>query len=98
MQPQYAYQTAPMNMMPTFEEGGRVKDTYGLENAAEMLRQRGRGDDTILAHITPEEAGILKLMGGSGTVNPYTGLPEFGLIKSIGKEFKRAGSSVGKEI
>jgi len=71
--PQYAY--APP--MPTFEKGGRVKETYGLENAAEMIRRRGRGDDTILAHITPQEAGILKLLGGSGTINPYTGLPEF---------------------
>jgi hypothetical protein len=92
--------------MPTFEGGGRVKDTYGLRNAAEQLRERGRGDDTILAHINPQEAGILKLMGGSGTINPYTGLPEFGKwykaitdpIESVGKEIGRVGSSIGKEI
>lgn len=44
---------------------------------AEMLRQMGRGRDTILAHITPEEAQMLMDMGGSGDTNPNTGLPEF---------------------
>jgi len=98
--PQYAYGPP----MPTFERGGRVKETYGLENAAEMIRRRGRGDDTILAHINPQEAGILKLLGGSGTTNPYTGLPEFKFlpgIKSIpiiGKPLYKAGSQIGKAI
>ena len=41
------------------------------------LEQKGRGPDTILAHITPEEAQLLKDHGGSGTINPETGLPEF---------------------
>jgi hypothetical protein len=108
MQPQYAYQTAPMNMMPTFEGGGRVKGTYGLRNAAEMLRRQGRGDDTVLAHINPQEAGILKLMGGSGTINPYTGLPEYRKwYKDVQKAFKstpivgdiyKGVSSIGKEV
>lgn len=44
---------------------------------AEMIRRFGRGEDKILAHITPEEAAMLKDSGGSGTVNPMTGLPEF---------------------
>ena len=44
---------------------------------AEMIRQFGRGDDKILAHITPEEAAMLKEQGGSGEMNPMTGLPEF---------------------
>jgi hypothetical protein len=113
MQPQYAYQTAPMNMpmMPTYRKGGDVEQTYGLRNAAEMIRERGRGDDTVLAHITPEEAGILKLLGGSGTINPHTGLPEYGKLsktwKQITKPIKQApilgdiykvGSSIGKEV
>lgn len=93
--PQYAY--APP--MPTFEGGGRVKETYGLENAAEMLRRQGRGEDTVLAHITPQEAGILQLLGGSGTINPYTGLPEFGILKKIvPKPIYKLGSKIGKEI
>jgi hypothetical protein len=101
--PQYAY--APP--MPAFEKGGRVKETYGLENAAEMIRRQGREDDTVLAHITPQEAGILKLLGGSGTINPYTGLPEFkswnpfksdNVYSSAAKEIGRVGSSIGKEL
>jgi len=52
----------------------------GLGNAqelAELLRQMGRGPDSMLAHITPEEAQMLLESGGSGTINPMTGLPEF---------------------
>lgn len=44
---------------------------------AEMLRRMGRRGDTMLAHITPEEADMLMQAGGSGTTNPATGLPEF---------------------
>ena len=44
---------------------------------AEMLRMMGRNGDTMLAHITPEEAQMLFNMGGAGTQNPQTGLPEF---------------------
>jgi len=49
----------------------------GARELAEMLRQMGRGPDTVLAHITPEEAEMLMRMGGSGDMNPNTGLPEF---------------------
>jgi hypothetical protein len=49
----------------------------GARELAEMLRQMGRGPDTVLAHITPEEAEMLMQMGGSGNMNPNTGLPEF---------------------
>jgi len=48
-----------------------------LPALAEMLRSKGRGKDTMLAHITPREAALLKKRGGSGTTNPDTGLPEF---------------------
>jgi hypothetical protein len=48
-----------------------------IAQLAEMIRQMGRGNDKILAHITPEEAAMLKEQGGSGEINPMTGLPEF---------------------
>lgn len=48
-----------------------------MKGIAQLLQAQGRHGDTMLAHITPEEAGILKLLGGSGTINPDTGLPEF---------------------
>jgi hypothetical protein len=49
----------------------------GARQLAEMIRRLGRGNDTVLAHITPEEAEMLRKKGGSGTINPETGLPEF---------------------
>jgi hypothetical protein len=48
-----------------------------MPSITEMLRNQGRGGDTMLAHINPQEAEILKQLGGSGTINPNTGLPEF---------------------
>ena len=44
---------------------------------ARMLGAMGRGNDSLVAHITPREALALKAMGGSGTTNPYTGMLEF---------------------
>jgi hypothetical protein len=48
-----------------------------LKDAAQHLQSYGRHGDTMLAHINPEEAALLKARGGSGTINPDTGLPEF---------------------
>ena len=44
---------------------------------AKMLEGKGRGKDTVLAHITPKEAAVLKAAGGRGSRNPHTGLLEF---------------------
>lgn len=48
-----------------------------LRALAQVLRNKGRGKDTVLAHITPQEAKLLKERGGRGSINPDTGLPEF---------------------
>ena len=51
-----------------------------IQAAAEMIRKAGKqtaGADTVLAHITPEEAAKLKAEGGSGRTDPKTGLPHF---------------------
>ena len=48
-----------------------------LKTLAQLLKSRGKGRDTVLAHITPEEAQLLKDEGGSGTINEETGLPQF---------------------
>jgi hypothetical protein len=50
---------------------------FPLPALAQLVRAGGRGKDTILAHITPEEAQVLKDRGGSGKTNPNTGLPEY---------------------
>jgi hypothetical protein len=99
MSPQYAF--APtMPMMPSmsgilpgmmgqtmpqmnFKKGGIAS----LPAMAEEVQDAGRRGDTMLAHITPEEAGILQLLGGSGTINPETGLPEY-FVKRLRRFFK----------
>ena len=48
-----------------------------LARLARVLQERGHGTDTILAHINPEEAQLLKEHGGSGAINPDTGLMQF---------------------
>jgi hypothetical protein len=48
-----------------------------LQKYAALAARKGRGGDTMLAHINPAEASLLKAHGGSGTINPDTGLPEF---------------------
>ena len=54
-----------------------VLKTDSLKPLAQILRSKGRKGDTVLAHISPKEAARLKREGGSGTINPDTGLPEF---------------------
>ena len=86
-------QQPSMSQMPEpqgFQKGG-------LAGAAEALRRKGRGGDTILAHINPQEARMLKSMGGSGTINPATGLVEFkgGPIGAIGDAIGGAFKAVG---
>lgn len=64
--------------------------------AAERLEELGRGGDTILAHINPREAALLKAAGGSGTINPHTGLLEFS-DAGVGESWSGGGTetSVG---
>ena len=55
----------------------------GIAEAARMTMSKGRGNDTMLAHITPKEAKMLRSKGGAGIINPNTGLPEYDLWSSI---------------
>jgi hypothetical protein len=98
-------QEMPMGMSPDMPvemaEGGIAQIPQMTPIAREMAAM-GRNGDTMLAHITPQEAMMLQRMGGSGTINPYTGLPEFFLkkmFKSIGKAVKKfAKSTVGRIV
>ena len=81
--------TELMNRMGT--QGSQMFAKGGLATVANQLAAKGRYGDTMLAHINPREAEVLRQMGGSGTINPHTGLPEFFLgkiFKSVGKIFK----------
>jgi hypothetical protein len=72
----------PEAMGPGSQEPMAMK-SGGLADAARALQAKGRGRDTILAHINPQEAEMLRRAGGLGTRNPYTGLPEYGFFKDL---------------
>jgi hypothetical protein len=81
---------APMEMSPVVEGlEPMAMAKGGLADVAKYLASQGRNGDSILAHITPAEARLLKAMGGSGTINPKTGLPEF-FLKKLFKGVKKA--------
>jgi hypothetical protein len=58
-----------------------------LQLAAQHMASRGRGPDTTLVHMAPQEVAglqaLAKAHGGSLTTNPDTGLPEAGFLSSI---------------
>lgn len=71
----------------------------GLADVSAYLAAQGRNGDTLLAHITPAEARLLKSRGGAGTINPVTGLPEYfkKFFKSVTNVVKKVlASPVGR--
>jgi hypothetical protein len=91
---QSAKQQAPASMEPpaTMARGG-------IAEAARTLMNQGRGEDSMLAHITPKEAHLLRMHGGAGTMNPSTGLPEFGNIfenffNGVGDVLNKVGDGI----
>jgi len=76
-----------------FADGGLAT----LKPIAAAMAQMGRNGDTMLAHITPAEARMLRARGGSGTINPYTGLPEF-FFKSIFRAAKKVVKGAAKVV
>ena len=59
----------------------------GLPAAARAIQSKGRGNDTMLVHMTPNEVkglqSIAMAHGGSLSINPKTGLPEAGFLDSV---------------
>jgi hypothetical protein len=55
-----------------------------LTGQADRLSRAGRGDDTMLMHVTPDEVqGLASLAPGMMTINPETGLPEAGWFRNL---------------
>jgi hypothetical protein len=54
---------------------------------AQQLQSMGRGEDSMLVHMTPGEVnslqGLAMAAGGSLTINPQTGLPEASFLKKL---------------
>lgn len=61
----------------------RVAMRRGGLASMRTLAARGRLGDTMLAHVSPEEAALLKARGGAGTLNPETGLPQYFSLKKL---------------
>ena len=70
---------------------GGLPALSGLDNRmnpmAQQLQSQGRGEDSMLIHMTPDEVnslqGLAMAHGGSLTINPETGLPEAGFLKKL---------------
>jgi hypothetical protein len=57
------------------------------QQSAQGLASLGRGNDSMLVHMTPNEVqglqGLAMAHGGSLTINPQTGLPEAGILDLV---------------
>lgn len=55
--------------------------------SAQNVQQYGRGQDSMLVHMTPDEVnslrGLAQQFGGDLSTNPHTGLPEAGILGKI---------------
>jgi len=88
--------------------GGNYSNRYmaaeGMKFSPQELNKiakAGRNGDTMLAHINPQEAALLKSLGGSGTINPATGLNEYGYgnpLNVISDVVGGVGSVVGDVV
>ena len=60
-----------------------------LHKFAEQVAANGRGDDSLLVHMTPDEVQRLQAFaeanGTTMTINPDTGLPEAGFLSDLFK-------------
>jgi hypothetical protein len=58
-----------------------------LHQLAKHVQNQGRGNDTMLMHVTPNEVkglqSLAKAAGGSLSINPNTGLPEANFLESV---------------
>ncbi len=83
--------TAPSLGTPIPGTTGGLPSQQGLSVAhnpmAKQLQSMGRGEDSVLVHMTPNEVnslqGLAMASGGSLTINPHTGLPEAGWLGKL---------------
>jgi len=61
-----------------------ILDTYSVKEKVQLLKELyqdisgyGINGDEELAHVNSLEVGVLKSLGGSGTLNDVTGLPQY---------------------
>jgi hypothetical protein len=70
-----------------WDAGGRIHSYAQGGSIPQGIASLGRGQDSMLVHMTPGEVqGLQRLamsQGGSLTINPQTGLPEAGFLSSM---------------
>jgi hypothetical protein len=98
--PMGVYGVSPMDVAaPTMGKGASAVNSAvnagramgfaegGVASLANQIQSKGRGQDTMLVHMTPGEVKGLQALamsqGGSLTINPQTGLPEAGFLSKI---------------
>lgn len=85
-----------------YAKGGRVTkrsmpSISEMMQRAESIRKKGQREDTVLAHINPEEAQFLAQNFGAD-INPHTGLPQFGLFSNPMKWLAGSAGGIGGAI
>jgi len=69
-----------------------------MKQLAQGIASLGRGNDTQLVHMTPNEVGAMQnfamSQGGSLTTNPHTGLPEAGFLDKMLPTLLGVGASL----
>ena len=94
-------QGMPQQGMPPQGMPMRMAAKGGMLGIAN-LADKGRFGDTELVHVNQQEKDMLQQMGGSGTINPATGLREYNpaiiaqLLKSGVKLTKSQLAKIGK--
>lgn len=73
-----------------FAKGGHV-----LAEAAKT-QNAGRGDDSMMLHMSPEEYQAIEAMWGPAEINPNTGIGEYGFLSKIWKKVKSAVKKIFK--
>ena len=74
--------------------GGYVEQAYAkggaVKAAAARTRNAGRGEDSMMLHMSPEEYQAIEAMWGPAEINPNTGIGEYGFLSKIWKKVKGA--------
>ncbi len=71
-------------------KGGSVRD------AAKTTQRAGRGDDSMMLHVSPEEYEVIEAMWGKAEINPNTGIGEYGFLSRAWKKVKKTVKRIVK--
>ena len=81
-----------------YKLGGPVRRAKGgaVRQAAETTRRAGRGDDSMMLHVSPEEYEVIESMWGKAEINPETGIGEYGFLSKMWKKIKKTVKKIVK--